>query len=98
MVCSRVYSVCCKKTSCDTGMTPDPLGLEESESRLTQEEVNSTGEGSLDKGISTGNLADWPGISRKGSSGTFAGAPAAAGFEERLDTNGTNPAAPTLIP
>ena len=79
-------------------MTPSPLGLEESESRLTQEEVDSTGEGSLDGGISTGNLVDWPRINRKESLGTFAGAPAAAGSEERLDVSGADPVAPTLIP
>ena len=83
IVCSRVFNFCCKETYCDTWMTPKSLGFKESESRLTQKEDESTGECSLEEGISTGILADWPGIRRKGSEGTFTGAPAAASFGER---------------
>ena len=76
-----------------------PTGPRESESRFTQDdEEESTGEGSLEEGISTGNSTDWPGIRKNGSSATLSGAPSAVGFDEGQDANETDPATLTLIP
>ena len=59
MVCSRVLNFSCSEASCETSTLPDLLGLEESESRFTQEEVDEPrDEGSLQEEILTGNSAD----------------------------------------
>ena len=57
----------------------------------------STAEGFLEEGISTGNSAYWPGISRNGQWTTSSGAPAPAGLDG-WDTCVADPDAPILIP